>query len=96
MVYINNGTLDSSRYYLQLSRDNDYNSLRIKSGYNAIIKEITREYQIPMVDLITVFDQVGRESLFVDHCHPNPTGHKIIAEQLARKIVKIYKQNILN
>ena len=75
---------DSSQYYLGQARDYDYNSLRIKTEYNQIIVDIVEQNNIPLVDLDGLFTQLGREKLFVDHCHPNQRGHRIIAEQFAR------------
>ena len=77
---------DSARYYLELARDHDYNSLRIKSEYNQIIIDIAQENNIPLIDLDGLFAHLDREKLFVDHCHPNQTGHRLIAEQFAREM----------
>ena len=84
MVFYKLDQSDSAQYYLELAKDNDFNSLRIKSEYNRIIAEIAREKNIPLVDLEGLFAHLDREKLFVDHCHPNQRGHRLIAEQFAR------------
>lgn len=80
---------DSAHYYLNSARNNDFNSLRIKENYNQVIVDLARQYDLPLVDLVALFDRVGREKLFVDHCHPNQLGHRLIAEKLAEEIVRM-------
>jgi lysophospholipase L1-like esterase len=91
MTYLKMGMIDSSELYLRTARDKDYNSLRIKSEYNNIIRDISAEHNLALVDLEVVFENTGRDHLFVDHCHPNQIGHQIIAEHLMNEIVSIMK-----
>jgi lysophospholipase L1-like esterase len=92
MTYRKMEVPDSSEKYLNKALDDDFNSLRIKSDYINIIRRVAGEDSLPLVDLDSAFERLGRETLFVDHCHPNQTGHRIIAEQLADEIVKIVKK----
>jgi len=89
MTFLKQGMTDSADHYLRMARDYDYNSLRIKSDYNEIIENISQNKGIPLIDLKADFERLGREKLFVDHCHPNQIGHRIIAEQLTDKILEI-------
>ncbi len=89
MTYWKQGMADSADYYLRMARDYDYNSLRIKSEYNNIIEKVAKKRDLPLIDLKADFERLGREKLFVDHCHPNQTGHRIIAEQFTDKILEI-------
>jgi len=92
MAHRRAGDIDSAEYYLNRARNNDFNSLRIKSGYNDIISALAHEHNIPFIDFVDIFNRDNREKLFVDHCHPNPDGHRIMAESLARKIASIIKK----
>lgn len=92
ITWRNMNQLDSSEKYLREARDHDFNSLRIKSKYVNIIRNVAKEDSLPLVDLDREFENLGRETLFVDHCHPNQTGHQIIAEKLADEIKKIVKK----
>ncbi len=89
MAHRQAGNADSAEYYLNRARDNDYNSLRIKSGYNHIISALAHEHEIPFIDFVQIFNLADREKLFVDHCHPDPTGHRMLAEKFAEKIASI-------
>ncbi|MBD3383246.1 MAG: tetratricopeptide repeat protein, partial [candidate division Zixibacteria bacterium] len=80
---------DSAHFYLNRARNHDFNSLRIKENYNQIIIDLARQHNLPLIDLVSMFDRVGREQLFVDHCHPNQLGHRLIAEQLAEEIIRL-------
>ena len=80
---------DSAHFYLNRARNHDFNSLRIKESYNQIIIDLARQHNLPLIDLVSMFDRVGREQLFVDHCHPNQLGHRLIAEQLAEEIIRL-------
>lgn len=84
---------DSAVHYLGLARDLDYNSLRIKSEYNDIIREMADANGLPLVDLEREFMSLRMEDHFVDHCHPDLAGHRMIARLLAQEIIPSITNN---
>jgi tetratricopeptide (TPR) repeat protein len=78
------GKLDEAEAELEKAKDLDYQSLRIKSAYKEKLKQLSVKYDVPLVDAVSAFNREGRESLFLDHCHPTREGHGIIAEEIAK------------
>jgi lysophospholipase L1-like esterase len=68
--------------WLDSSRNEDYLSLRIKTEYASVIKSFDKSPGVSVVDLAAVFAARDGERLFIDHCHPNRTGHRLIAKYL--------------
>jgi lysophospholipase L1-like esterase len=72
--------------YLDSALQADYFSLRIKRSYWRQIDRLKRQPDVIVVDLPLLFRENGRESLFIDHCHPTAKGHRLIAQELFRII----------
>lgn len=72
--------------YLNSALQQDYFSLRIKEPYLAQIRQTGERYGVPVLNLPAVFRDHGGEHLFIDHCHPTATGHRLIAAELADSI----------
>ena len=71
---------------LEKAKELDFQSLRIKNAYKEKLKELSRRYDVPLVDIVSAFNQKGNESLFIDHCHPTGEGHRIIADEIYKTI----------
>lgn len=61
----------------------------IFSRYEAIVRQVAAERQVPLVDLTPEFTALRRDSLYVDDMHPNVAGHDIMARRLYEKIVEV-------
>lgn len=85
---------DSSVHYLGLAKDNDYNSLRIKSEYNEIIRNMAKQPGVWLSDLVLYFEQEEMRDHFVDHCHPDLLGHMFIATRLGDDIKSLFSKGI--
>jgi len=71
---------------LDSALQSDYLSLRIKEEYWKDIDKMTSKDDIAVVDLPSIFELNGGETLFIDHCHPTAEGHTIIADELYKTI----------
>jgi hypothetical protein len=71
-----------------LARDGDLHPETAKPSYNRILQELCAIEQVPLINLDQRFTESGctDAELFLDHCHPSPAGHRIIAESLAREL----------
>jgi len=72
--------------YLDSALQADYFSLRIKRGYWRAIDELNGRKGITVLDLPEIFAANGGEKLFIDHCHPTPEGHRLIAKEIVGTI----------
>lgn len=59
----------------------DWFSLRIKRPYSAAIRSLSRQPGVTVIDLPHLF-ALQNKHLFIDHCHPTPQGHRLIADTL--------------
>ncbi len=72
---------------------------RAKTGLNDYLKRIAKEYAIPLVDAVALFEShsphgiVGNE-LMSDGHHPNMQGYLILAEGFARQISRAFSEPI--
>lgn len=61
--------------------------------YNRIMEDVSRKRNVPIVDVVTAFNQRKGEYLFLspkdDPIHPNAAGHDIIAHQIFEAINKM-------
>jgi len=87
---INN--LDKFNYYKNLSYDNDLYSYRVKNEYREIIKEISMQENVQLLDLKNILSQKN----FIDPCHPNKDGHEKIANNLCELIIKDQDEGLKN
>lgn len=67
--------------------DNLASANRLKA-YNETIREMSRKHGFKMLDLEKIFIEKydNDEKLFADYCHPSSYGHKIIAEEIYKKL----------
>nr|MBN2276875.1 SGNH/GDSL hydrolase family protein [candidate division Zixibacteria bacterium] len=79
-------SLSGAFIYLDSALQADYLSLRIKRSYLTMIDSAGNSPGVTVIDLPIIFRDRGNEFLFFDHCHPNPEGHRLIAETLFRII----------
>ena len=60
--------------------------------YNSIMEETAKTYHVPLVDIVSAFNEIKNEYLFIspthDSIHPNALGHKIIAYQIYNTLIK--------
>jgi len=77
---------------LQEAVDRDYYSLRIKTPYRQALLAVADDRGLPIVDGAEMFAAQGNEHLFIDHCHPTPEGHRLLAERLAVVIDSLLRQ----
>lgn len=68
--------------YLDSALQADFFSLRIKRDYTQMIDAMSDDDVVTVIDLPGLFTANGGEKLFIDHCHPTPQGHLLIAEEL--------------
>ena len=81
-------TFDSltARGYLDSALQADFFSLRIKDDYLDRIDSLKELKSVYVVDFGRIFDMMGGDGLFIDHCHPTEQGHRIIAGEICRRI----------
>jgi lysophospholipase L1-like esterase len=75
--------------YLKRAKELDHYSLRIKEGYNQVVRDFCRSNEIPLIDLESVFTGLPDTEYFVDHCHPTTQGHQLIARQIATVVTSL-------
>ena len=73
--------------YLDSALQADYFSLRIKQAYWDQIDRLADKPGVVVIDLPSIFEYNGGEKLFIDHCHPTPDGHRLIAETITAEII---------
>ncbi|MDB5349018.1 MAG: lipolytic protein family [Planctomycetota bacterium] len=71
-----------------LARDGDLHPETSKPSYNRVLSAVCRDLDVPFIDLDSLFRESGLDesALFLDHCHPSPTGHRLIGRELARRL----------
>ena len=64
---------------------------RLKRSYNELLLRTAAKNGVPAVDLYKAFRDhtLGPEKLFIDACHPSPSGHKFIAGLLTEQILEL-------
>jgi lysophospholipase L1-like esterase len=83
----NAGKAIEAKEELEKAKELDFQSLRIKNIYRKKLQELSSKYSVPLVDAVSAFDKIGRETLFIDHCHPTREGHRIIAEEIYKTMM---------
>jgi lysophospholipase L1-like esterase len=79
---INSLSMGEDHGYLDSALQADYFSLRIKRPYWHEIENVNETSGVVVIDLPRIFDENGGEYLFIDHCHPTPEGHLLIAQAI--------------
>jgi lysophospholipase L1-like esterase len=74
---------------LQELREADRLACNVFLQYQVLIWKIATELDVPVVDITLAFQAHDGESLFLDPAHPNPAGHRIIAEMLLPAIERL-------
>ncbi len=86
------GDSAGSRRILSETVDRDYYSLRIKTPYRQALFAAAEGGRATVLDVSRIFREHDNERLFIDHCHPTPAGHRLIAQRLADVIDSLLKQ----
>jgi tetratricopeptide (TPR) repeat protein len=80
---------DTAGAYVAFQKAKDYDQLRFRAPekFNEIIARIARIYDLPLVDMQTVFrkasaDAIPGKELFLEHLHPNYDGYRLMAQTL--------------
>ncbi|MGC9311002.1 MAG: SGNH/GDSL hydrolase family protein, partial [Candidatus Aenigmatarchaeota archaeon] len=63
----------------------NYNNERILE-YNKILDEICGKKEITFVELLSLFEERGKESLLFDGLHPNSKGHELIFQEVKKSL----------
>lgn len=58
-------------------------------NYNDLLRKICTETGTRLLDAETEFNRMGAFNLLIDDCHPNPEGHRWLAERLAEIVLDI-------
>ncbi len=82
-----------AKKYFGLARELDVCPLRAPAGINNAIRSLSAKYDIPLVDLESVFANAKTHNIpgnqfFVDHVHPTIQSHQVIAERIAEILFK--------
>ena len=86
MIVRSLGDSAAAQEEFEKAKELDYYSLRTKDIYNQKLKELGIKFKLPLVDLDSLFLANKNEYLFIDHCHPKPEGHQLIAQALLEKL----------
>jgi tetratricopeptide (TPR) repeat protein len=81
-----------ARHLLRLARERDQFSLRIKSSYNARLRQVGSKHAALIIDLEQLLAELPEAQAYVDHCHPTLIGHKLISRKLFREIAPFIAQ----
>ena len=63
--------------------------LALVRAYNSVILELSTKYDVPVVDLNTVFNAEDKKKLFWDTMHPSYLGHVVVANAIDGRISQI-------
>ena len=61
--------------------------IRPDTDYNAIMKQVAEEYGMPLLEGTAILEK--QPSVFIDFCHFNAEGHRLLGTQLASRIAGI-------
>jgi tetratricopeptide (TPR) repeat protein len=83
------GAFDEAHQAYSKARDQDAAFTRARSAWNSLIpKQASSRYvqAIPMEQIVAEYakDGIPGFDLFVDNCHMNPRGHRIVALEIAK------------
>lgn len=91
------GQYQKAKYEFVQARDLDVAPLRSTTEIQQIVREIGHKHGIPTIDLVAILESnnlkhlghaiLGKE-FFLDHAHPTIAVHQLIAEELAKAMVK--------
>ena len=80
-----------AKKYFYLAQELDVCPLRAPAGINKAIRDLSIQYQIPLVDLQPLFADAQNHYIpgsryFVDHVHPTIPAHQMIGEKIAETL----------
>ncbi|NOZ61645.1 MAG: tetratricopeptide repeat protein [Calditrichaeota bacterium] len=80
-----------AKKYFFLAQELDVCPLRAPAGINQAIRNLSAQYQIPLVDLEPLFADAQNHSIpgsryFIDHVHPTIRAQQMIAEKIAETL----------
>lgn len=90
-----NGDLEHAYSMLQKARDKDLRVIRALGTFNDFIRKLPQDRPgTTVIDLEEIFrrasgNQLVGMDLFYDYCHPNPDGHRLIAEALLPVLTRL-------
>jgi len=62
------------------------------NSYQKAMVEFAAESKLPLINMIDVLRSKDHDTLFLDHVHPNANGHELIAQELAKAVIKISQE----
>lgn len=62
--------------------------LEFVKKYEEILKEVSREQNIPLIEVMSKFPEERYQELLVDGLHPSTEGHRIIFEEVKKYLVE--------
>ncbi len=91
---LNKGNIDEAKKLFLLAKEYDALRFRAPEKINNVISEIGNEFNVPVVDIDSVFRKLSPNELVgynltVDHLHPNIDGYRLIADTFYDKMKKI-------
>lgn len=91
------GRYEDAKEEFDRASDSDVAPLRAKSRIQQTVRDVAREREVPVMDLVRLLEQrnarelghdiLGREA-FLDHAHPRIWVHQELAEELDRMLVE--------
>ena len=86
------GQHEKARVHYVQARDLDVCPLRAIGQIEAIVRDVVREREVALVDLVPVFEARSDHGLlgkewFLDHVHPTVEGHQVIADEIVSQLV---------
>jgi tetratricopeptide (TPR) repeat protein len=84
-TYEERGDFVKAREFYIKAKDHDALRFRAPEEFNVIIKELSQEYSVPLVPMISYFESeapagLTGSSLMLEHLHPNKEGYFLIAK----------------
>jgi len=93
-------TAEAEKYLLRALAA-DPHPFRAKPEQNALVRQLSREYSIPLVDAEKLFmdhcaDGLPGKDLFVDMVHPDSAGYLLLARAFAGRLAELFHDKIRN
>ncbi len=87
------GRYEEAKPAYQRAIDEDVCPLRAITPLRASVRDIAQKMKVPLVDFDSIVSERSRhgitdEEMFLDHVHPTIEGHKLLALELLRQIIK--------
>jgi lysophospholipase L1-like esterase len=88
------GDAEGAKRALVAARDRDGHPIRATSARLETIRRVARENDALLVDPWPLFERAAKDTipdqqgLFVDYCHPDLKGHRLLAEAILRELAR--------